>query len=94
MDLEFSTLDNKMSAWDIVDRTKDMKVLGSIWAFRCKLFPDGMVRKLKARFCVRGDQQVEGIDFFELFPPVVPVGSKEEVVCICYPAGKERSHRG
>ena len=71
MDLEFSTLDNKMSAWDIVDRTKDMKVLGSIWAFRCKLFPDGMVRKLKARFCVRGDQQVEGIDFFETFAPVV-----------------------
>ena len=71
MDLEYSTLENKMNAWDIVDRTKDMKVLGSIWAFRYKLFPNGMVRKLKARFYVRGDQQVEGIDFFKTFAPVV-----------------------
>ena len=60
-----------MNVWDIVDRNKDMKVLGSIWAFRCKLFPDGMVRKLKARFCVRGDQKVEGIGYFEIFAPVV-----------------------
>ena len=29
-----------------------------------------MVRKLRDRFCVRGYQQVEGIDFFELFSPV------------------------
>ena len=30
MDLEYSTLENKKNTWDIVDRTKDMKVLGSI----------------------------------------------------------------
>ena len=30
-----------------------------------------MVRKLKARFCVRGDYQVEGSDFFENFATVV-----------------------
>ena len=65
MDLEYSTLENKMNAWDIVDKTKDMKVLGSICAFRCKLFPDSMGRILKARLCVRGYQQVEGIVFFE-----------------------------
>ena len=48
-----------------------MKVLGSTWVFRCKLYPDGLVRKLKARFCVRGDPQIEGVDFFETFAPVV-----------------------
>ena len=30
-----------------------------------------MIKKLKARFCARGDQQVEGIDFFETYAPVV-----------------------
>ena len=33
--------------------------------------PDGLVRKLKARFCVRGDMQIEGVDFFDTFAPVV-----------------------
>ena len=29
------------------------------------------VRKLKSRFCVRGDKQIEGVDFFDTFAPVV-----------------------
>jgi hypothetical protein len=70
MDTEMDTLQNKMS-WEVVQRTPGMKVLDSTWAFKCKRFPDGSVRKLKARFCVRGDQQVEGVDFFDTFAPVV-----------------------
>eukprot|EP00956_Cyclotella_meneghiniana_P011311 scaffold15927_cov76-Cyclotella_meneghiniana.AAC.1 len=32
----------------------------STWAFKCKRYPDGRVKKFKARFCARGDRQVEG----------------------------------
>ena len=46
-------------------------ILPGIWAFKRKLFPDGSLRKCKARFCVRGDLQVEGVDFFETYAPVV-----------------------
>ena len=48
-----------------------MNVLPSTWAFKCKRYPDGMIRKLKARFCARGDKQIEGIDYFDTFAPVV-----------------------
>ena len=68
---EIHTLQDEKEAWEVVDREDWMNVLPSTWAFKCKRFPDGTVRKLKARFCVRGDRQIEGVDYFETFAPVV-----------------------
>jgi histone deacetylase 1/2 len=68
---EIHTLEQQKDAWDVVARESWMKVLPSTWAFRCKRYPDGAVRKLKARFCARGDRQVEGVDFFDTYAPVV-----------------------
>ena len=59
-----------MKAWEVVARETWMNVLPGTWAFKCKRYPDGSVRKLKARFCARGDKQVEGVDFFDTFAPV------------------------
>jgi hypothetical protein len=67
---ELETLASK-DCWDIVDRPKDRPVVSSTWAFKIKRYPDGSMRKLKARFCARGYEQTEGIDFFETFAPVV-----------------------
>jgi hypothetical protein len=62
MNTEIRTLTEKMQAWDIVDRDSWMNVLPSTWAFCCKQYPDGTIKKLKARLCARGDQQLEGMD--------------------------------
>ena len=70
MEQEINTLVS-MDAWEEVPFSNEYNVLDSTWAFKCKRYPDGRVKKLKARFCVRGDQQIEGIDFFETFAPVV-----------------------
>jgi hypothetical protein len=64
------TLVKKVS-WEVVAKKAWMHVLPSTWAFECKRFPDGIIRKLKARFCARGDRQIEGLNFFETFAPVV-----------------------
>jgi hypothetical protein len=48
-----------------------MNIINSTWAFKCKRYPDGLIKKFKARFCARGDQQLQGIDFFETYAPVV-----------------------
>lgn len=71
MEIELDTLANKKDSWEEVDREPRMNVLPSTWAFKCKRFPDGTIGKLKARFCVRGDRQVEGVDFFDTYAPVV-----------------------
>ena len=64
-----------LDAWSVVPRSKAIqqhrRILASTWAFKRKRFPDGSVKKLKARICVRGDQQVQDVDYFDTFSPVV-----------------------
>jgi hypothetical protein len=71
METEMQTLEDNLDCWELVERTPDMKVLPVTWAFKLKRFPDGLAKKFKARFCVRGDMQVQGIDFFESWSLVV-----------------------
>jgi hypothetical protein len=67
---EYRTLE-EMDAWEVVNRPLHNKVLDIIWAFKIKRFPDGLIKGFKGRVCARGDQQVEGVDFFETYAPVV-----------------------
>ena len=67
---EVKTLQS-IEVWKVVNREDGMNVIQSIQAFKLKHFPDGLIKKFKARFCARGDQQLEGIDFFETYAPVV-----------------------
>ena len=67
---EIETLEG-MYTWDIVDCSEDMNVIDATWAFKLKRFPDGMIKSFKARCCARGDQQLEGVDFFETYGLVV-----------------------
>ncbi|KAL7548588.1 hypothetical protein ACHAWF_011864 [Thalassiosira exigua] len=70
-ELKLDMLENKMDAWELVDRTPDMRVLPSTWAFKVKRFPVGTVKKFKVRFCARSDQQEHDINFLETRSPVV-----------------------
>lgn len=67
---ELKTLTD-MECWDVVKRVPGSNVLPSTWAFKMKRFPDGSLSKYKARFCAGGHRQIEGVDFFETFAPVV-----------------------
>ena len=73
MGVEIEALDKK-KAWELTLR-KDLpqaaNILPGTWAFKVKRFPDNRIRKYKARFCARGDKQIEGVDVFETFAPVV-----------------------
>lgn len=69
-EVEIETLES-MGAWEVVERTAEMNVIRATWAFKLKRYPDGLIKKFKARFCARGDMQLEGVDFFETYAPVV-----------------------
>jgi len=68
--------------WDVIKR-KDIPpiikatgdtyipaVIPTTWAFKIKRWPTGLFRKVKARFCVRGDLQKDGVDVFDTYAPV------------------------
>ena len=84
---ELKTLEDEMNVWTLVERTPDMNVLPSTWAFKLKRFPDLLPKKFKARFCVRGDRQIHGVDYFETWAPVVHWSTIRTVMIL---AAKER----
>jgi hypothetical protein len=59
------------NTWKTVPRPTTTKVIKSTWVFKLKRLPDGTPSKLMARFCIRGDLQTEGVDYFETYAPVV-----------------------
>ena len=61
----------KMKAWEVVEHGVNMNALSSTWAFKYKRYPVGPIKKIKAWFCARGDKQIEEVDYFETYAPVV-----------------------
>lgn len=78
IDREYSAL-RKRNTWTYVRRTSDMNVLPITWVFRLKhLDHNGRDVLHKARCCVRGDYQVEDVDF-DPSGTHAPVASHEAV---------------
>ena len=73
MKTELSNL-AKHKCWSGVLRSslpRGTHVLKTTWTYKIKRLPDGSILKFKARFCARGDLQIEDVDFFETFSPTV-----------------------
>jgi hypothetical protein len=74
MDSEIEELVKKL-AWDFVPLLEperlQKQIFGTLRAFGRKRYPDGTLRKLKARICCHGDQQIVGLDVFGTYAPVV-----------------------
>ena len=59
--------------WTIVSRKSvtGANIIPSTCYFKVKHFPYDILCKFNARLCARGDIQVEGVDYFEKYVPVV-----------------------
>ena len=71
MSEEFHSL-KKNRTWDLVDRPKDRNVITCRWLYKVKPGIPGVEKKQhKSRLVARGFTQREGIDYEEVFAPVV-----------------------
>ncbi|GJS72047.1 putative ribonuclease H-like domain-containing protein [Tanacetum coccineum] len=62
-----------LKVWTLVDLPRDKWAIGTKWDFRNKKDERGIVVKNKARLVAQGHTQDEGIDYDEVFAPVVRI---------------------
>lgn len=69
-DSEYDSLINN-GTWELVPPPNNKNIVGSRWVFKVKHNSDGTVNRFKARLVAQGYSQSEGIDYQEVFSPVV-----------------------
>ena len=57
--------------WELVPLPPDQKVVGSKWVFKRKVDTSGIVERYKAHLVTQGCTQRYGLDYEEMFSPVV-----------------------
>jgi hypothetical protein len=70
------------ATWDLVEIPRDGKTVGCKWVYKLKKGVDDKVERYKARLVAKGYSQKEGVDFHEIFSPVVKTVSIRIVLAL------------
>ena len=74
MDKEYQSLMvNK--TWSLVPLPTGRSAIGCRWTFKFKRGPDESIQRHKARFVAKGYSQRPGVDYLEIYSPVVKLES-------------------
>ena len=79
IDSEISSI-HRNQTWELIDREPYMRPITAKWIYKIKKGMPGKPDKLKARVVARGFQQTEGIDYNDIFSPVV----RWSTICIIF----------
>ena len=70
------------NTWDLVPRRPDQHVIRTKWVYKIKQKTDGSIDCYKARLVALGFQQVSGVDFAEMFSPVIKPATVRVVLAL------------
>ena len=68
--------------WTLMELPKDRKAINNLWVFDIKRDSDGKVVQYKARLVAKGFSQREGIDFGEVYAPVISYKSLQTFIAV------------
>jgi len=68
--------------WSLVPSHPSMNVIGSRWVYKIKHYADSQIDRYKAWLVARSFSQQEGIDYLEMFSPVVKPATVRLVLTI------------
>ena len=74
---------HKNKTCDLVPLPHGRKAIGNKWVYKIKRNSDDQVERYRARLVVKGYAQKEGIDFNEIFSPVVRLTTIRVVLAMC-----------
>ncbi len=77
--------------FDVVNRPQNTKVIRTHHVFKIKRDEKGKISKFKARFA-RGDTQIEGENFFEVFSPTLRSESIRRLAAFAVQSGCQLHH--
>ena len=80
-DAEYASL-VKNKTWDLVPLPKGKNIVESKWVFKVKRNADGFVDRFKSCLVAQGYSQAEGIDYHEVFSPVIQYSTMRSLLAL------------
>ncbi|KAH9752597.1 hypothetical protein KPL71_014753 [Citrus sinensis] len=74
---------HKNKTWKLVPLLRGRKAVGNKWVYKIKRDGNDQVERYRARLVVKGYAQKEGIDFNEIFSPLVRLTTVRVVLAMC-----------
>lgn len=74
---------HKNKTWELVPLPSGRKAIGNKWVYKIKRDSNDQIERYRARLVVKGYAQKEGIDFNEIFSPVVRLTTIRIVLAMC-----------
>ena len=73
---------NDTQVWDLVDLPPGRRSIGNKWILKIKRKVDGSIERYKAWLVAKGYTQEEGIDYEDMFSPIVRITSVRLILAI------------
>ena len=86
MQIEMESMKSN-DVWDLVELPKDRKPVGCRWVFKRKMDAYDRIERYKARLVAQGFSQRKGLDYDELFSPVIRFESVRTLIAVSVQKG-------